>query len=1427
MNIKIQIMKKTLLSIIVSLLITFGASAQSINDSFFDHVNYIGAFDGTFNWTNGWTEWDPVNKVYADATATKGNGQFAFATGTHITANETWNGVIKLDGWVYVDAGATLTISAGTVIRGTEKSALIIQRDGKINAVGTSTNPIVFTSNQAVGLRTTSNWGGVVICGNAKNNISGGVGTAEGGITSQYGGTNDNDNSGSLKYVRIEFPGFEIATGSEINGLTLCSVGNGTTIDHIQVSYSGDDAYEWFGGAVNAKYLISYKTEDDDFDTDNGYRGMVQYGIALRDANIVDTDAANTFESDNDAAGSTALPFTHAIFSNISAFGPAKTATDPATLSAKHADGSGMRLRRNTRLQIFNTSIMGWGKGLRIESDGSQTSANTDLLTVQNCILAGIRGDNFIQDPNATVMTAATMETWFKATTRKNKVITINTDVKIADPFNFASPNFQPATDSPLQNASYWYAGTANTTEASINNSFFDHVTYVGAFDGSFNWTAGWAEWSPVDKVYADATATKGNGQFAMATGTHIIANETWSGVVKLDGWVYVDAGATLTISAGTIIRGTEKSALIIQRGGKINAVGTSASPIVFTSNQAAGLRTTSNWGGIVICGNAKNNIAGGVGTAEGGITSQYGGTDDNDNSGTLKYVRIEFAGYEIATGSEINGLTLCSVGNGTTIDHVQVSYSGDDAYEWFGGTVNAKYLISYKTEDDDFDTDNGYRGMVQYGIALRDPSIVDTDAANTFESDNDAAGSTALPFTHAIFSNISAFGPAKTATDPATLSAKHADGSGMRLRRNTRLQIFNTAFLGWGKGLRIESDGSQTAANTNLLTVQNCILAGIRGDNFIQDPNATVMTAAAMETWFKATTRKNQVLTANTDVKITDPFNFASPNFQPAAGSPVLNASYWYSGSTNTTEASIDNSFFDHVKYIGAFDGTANWTTGWAEWSPVDKVYAVATATKGNGQFAMATGTHITANETWSGVIKLDGWVYVDAGATLTISAGTVIRGTEKSALIIQRGGKINAVGTSASPIVFTSNQAAGLRTTSNWGGIVICGNAKNNIAGGVGTAEGGITSQYGGSDDSDNSGTLQFVRIEFAGYEIATGSEINGLTLCSVGNGTTIDHIQISYSGDDAYEWFGGTVNAKYLISYKTEDDDFDTDNGFRGMIQYGIALRDPSIVDTDAANTFESDNDAAGSTALPFTHAIFSKISAFGPAKTATDPATLSAKHADGSGMRLRRNTRLQIFNTAFLGWGKGLRIESDGSQTAANTDLLTVQNCIIAGIRGDYFIQDPNATVMTAATMETWYKATTRKNKVFTNNTDVKIADPFNFASPNFQPASDSPVQNASYWFVTAVNPTIANEANLVSYPNPFSGSTNIELQLEKSSFVRILVTDISGRTVANLQEGNLTEGTHRFEFDGSALPKGIYIAKVITSDSQKSVKMISK
>jgi hypothetical protein len=350
--------------------------------------------------------------------------------------------------------------------------------------------------------------------------------------------------------------------------------------------------------------------------------------------------------------------------------------------------------------------------------------------------------------------------------------------------------------------------------------------------------------------------------------------------------------------------------------------------------------------------------------------------------------------------------------------------------------------------------------------------------------------------------------------------------------------------------------------------------------------------------------------------------------------------------------------------------------------------------------------------------------------------------------------------------------------------------------------------------------------VRIEFPGYEVATGKEVNGLTLYSVGSQTKINYVQVSYSGDDGFEWFGGAVNAKYLVSFKTEDDDFDTDNGYSGMVQFGLISRDPDIVDTDAANAFESDNDATGSTAEPFTKAVFSNISAFGPAKSLTEPATLLPNHAGGSAMRLRRNTQLQIYNSAFLGWGIGLRLESDGSQTAATTDVLTVQNCILAGIRSDNFRED--GATFDAASLEAWYLNTNRKNQVFATNDEVKINDPFNYSAFNFLPVDGSPVLNASFWSVTGVNPlTDSNEFALKNYPNPFSGSTQIEVQLNHNSFVRVYVVDMAGRMVANLNEGNLSQGKYRFDFDGTSLPKGLYFAKVMTDHQQSVVKMISK
>ena len=257
---------------------------------------------------------------------------------------------------------------------------------------------------------------------------------------------------------------------------------------------------------------------------------------------------------------------------------------------------------------------------------------------------------------------------------------------------------------------------------------------------------------NPAKTVSTTVNITVGDpGKATVTVQGAITANTTWTKdkYYLIKGNVYVQSPAELTIEAGTIIYGDKvsKGALVINRGAKIHAVGTAAAPIVFTSSAPINYRNYGDWGGVVILGKAVNN-QNATQTIEGisgatGDDGKYGGTDDADNSGELQYARIEFAGIALSTDNELNGLTMGSVGSGTKIDHIQVSYSGDDSYEWFGGKVNAQYLIAYKGWDDDFDTDFGFTGNVQYAVSHRDPNIGDKSGSNGFESDNDGAGST------------------------------------------------------------------------------------------------------------------------------------------------------------------------------------------------------------------------------------------------------------------------------------------------------------------------------------------------------------------------------------------------------------------------------------------------------------------------------------------------------------------------------------------------------------------------------------------------------------------------------------------------------------------------------------------------------------
>lgn len=385
-------MKKIMM--LTALFLTNSAFSQN---AFWNVVNYKGAFPVTDNtpatdWTSGWANFDPENTVYPATTTT---------VSSDITTNTTWSGVVLLQNKIYVKNNATLTIQPGTIIRGDKltQGTLIVTRGAKLNAIGTATQPIVFTSNEAVGNRNEGDWGGLVILGLARNNQPGGVANIEGLIPTtdtQFGGAFDTDNSGTLNYVRVEFAGIPLEPNKEINGITFGSVGSATTVDYVQVSFSGDDSFEWFGGTVNCKHLIAYRGLDDDFDTDFGFRGKIQFGLIIRDKDLSDAPGdSNAFESDNDATGSTAQPKTMPIFSNITIVGPKGNGTVALPVGEKFEKA--FRLRRNTSTSVFNSLVTGWEKGLSIEGSAVVANVNGDSLVFSNNILTNlVNGTNAI-----------------------------------------------------------------------------------------------------------------------------------------------------------------------------------------------------------------------------------------------------------------------------------------------------------------------------------------------------------------------------------------------------------------------------------------------------------------------------------------------------------------------------------------------------------------------------------------------------------------------------------------------------------------------------------------------------------------------------------------------------------------------------------------------------------------------------------------------------------------------------------------------------------------------------------------------------------------------------------------------------------------------------------------------------------------------
>lgn len=402
-----------------------------------------------------------------------------------ITANRTLDATKKylIKGKVFVQAPATLTIPAGTILFGDKasKGALIINRGAKIMAEGTATNPIIFTSNAPAGFRNRGDWAGIVICGNADNNgnanstIEGISATGtENGLYGPGAGTAINDqNSGSMKFCRIEFAGQELSPDNELNSLTMGSVGSGTVIENIMVSYANDDAYEWFGGFNNHKYLIAFSTWDDDFDSDRGYSGKVQFGLIIRDANIADKSGSRAFEASSNSNASAALQ-SACEFANITVVGPRVFAS---TINANYQ--AAVELNSNTKLKLYNSILSGFTTGIRFNGSGAD---------------AAVTGNYFFRNgANTSTSGGSTVPTNFATTnTALGDSATFVGEVWSATP-SFANFNPLLKSGSPLATGANAVAG-------------FEAVPYFGAFGTSaaagWNWGTAWIEFDAVNKAY-------------------------------------------------------------------------------------------------------------------------------------------------------------------------------------------------------------------------------------------------------------------------------------------------------------------------------------------------------------------------------------------------------------------------------------------------------------------------------------------------------------------------------------------------------------------------------------------------------------------------------------------------------------------------------------------------------------------------------------------------------------------------------------------------------------------------------------------------------------------------------------------------------------------------------------------------------------
>ena len=886
--------------------------------------------------------------IHAQTTVEVRNSNFVENASYYWTADKVYN----IKDMVYVKPGSRLYIEAGTVIKadlgvGNNAKGLVITRGAQIFAEGTADRPIIMTSiqdnlNGNLDKDDRGLWGGLVILGAARtNNPSvGGLRLIEGlneianpQILAEYGGTNDDDNSGVIRYVSIRHTGIAIGdvAGNEIQGLTMGGVGRGTTIEYVESFASDDDGFEWFGGTVDAKYLVSAFNSDDAYDWDEGFRGRGQFWFAIQNQSA--SGFGRGMELDGAIGDENTTPFTIPVVSNLTILGAGTTITGSNT-----GDGGQLMILRDNSGGKFYNSIFAQhhATGISIEDVGATTEfdsrARLDAgdIVFRNNIWFGFGAGNGL--------------TQFAPQAYANAYLG-----NVANANRIADPQFRGisrSTNGGLDPRPALGSPALDGSQVSIPaDAWFTRVGFTGAFGGS-NWMLGWTALS--EKGYlttpaAAAVVEVRNSDFVENASYYWTADK----VYNIKDMVYVKPGSRLYIEAGTVIKadlgvGNNAKGLVITRGAQIFAEGTADRPIIMTSiqdNLNGNLDKDDRglWGGLVILGAARTNnpSVGGLRLIEGlneianpQILAEYGGTNDDDNSGVIRYVSIRHTGIAIGdvAGNEIQGLTMGGVGRGTTIEYVESFASDDDGFEWFGGTVDAKYLVSAFNSDDAYDWDEGFRGRGQFWFAIQNQSA--SGFGRGMELDGAIGDENTTPFTIPVVSNLTILGAGTTITGSNTGDG----GQLMILRDNSGGKFYNSIFAQHhATGISIEDVGATTEFDSRArldagdIVFRNNIWFGFGAGNGL--------TQFAPQAYANA--YLGNVANAN---RIADPqFRGISRSTnggldpRPALGSPALDGS----------QVSIPaDAWFTTVNYTGAF-GRYNWLKGWTALD--EKNYLVA----------------------------------------------------------------------------------------------------------------------------------------------------------------------------------------------------------------------------------------------------------------------------------------------------------------------------------------------------------------------------------------------------------------------------------------------------------------------------------------------------